>query len=49
MGSLIRRVADEKPALLVPSSAECGFCSITLEECLQRISVPEEAVAVEEF
>ena len=47
IGSLIRRVADEKPALLVPSSAECGFCSITLEECLQRISVPEEALPLQ--
>ena len=49
MGSLIRRVADEKPALVVPSGPECGFCPITLEDCPQRISVPEEAVAVEEF
>ena len=49
MGSLIRRVADEKPALVVPSGTECGFCPITLEDCPQRISVPEEAVAVEEF
>ena len=47
--SLIRRVADEKPALLVPSSTECGFCPITLEDCPQRVSVPAEAVAVEEF
>ena len=48
-GNLIRRVADKNPALVVPSSTECGFCSITLEDCPQRISVPEEAVAVEEF
>ena len=49
LGSLIRRMADEKPALLVPSSTECGFCLITLEDCPQRVSGPEEAVAVEEF
>ena len=49
MGSLIRRVANEKPALLVPSSTECGFCPITLEDCPQRIPVPAESVAVEGF
>ena len=47
MGSLIRRMADEKPALVVPSRTECGFCPITLEDCPQRIPVPEESVAVE--
>ena len=49
LGSLIRRVADKKPALVVPSSTECGFCPITLEDCPQRISAPPEAVAVEGF
>ena len=49
MGSLIRRVANSKPAVAVPSRTECGFCPITLEDCPQRISVPPEAVAVEEF
>ena len=49
MGSLIRRMADKKPALVVPSGTECGFCSITLEDCPQRISAPPEAVAVEGF
>ena len=49
MGSLIRRMADEKPALVVPSRTECGFCPITLEDCPQRIPVPEESVAVEGF
>ena len=44
MGSLIRRVADSKSALVVPSSTECGFCSITLEECPKRTSVPRDAV-----
>ena len=44
MGSLIRRVADSRPALVVPSSTECGFCSITLEECPKRTSVPRDAV-----
>ena len=49
LGSLIRRMADEKPALVVPSSAECSFCPITLEDCPQRVPVPPEAVAVEGF
>ena len=49
MGSLIRRMADKKPALVVPSSAECSFCPMTLEDCPQRILVPEESVAVEGF
>ena len=49
MGSLIRRMADEKPALVVPSSTECGFWPITLADCPQRVSVSEEAVAVEGF
>ena len=47
MGSLILRVANSKPAVAVPSSAECGFCPITLADCPQRVSVPEESVAVE--
>ena len=47
MGSLIRRMADEKSALVVPSSAECSFCPITLADCPQRVLVPEESVAVE--
>ena len=49
MGSLIRRVADEKPALVVPSGTECGFCPITLEDCPQRVSVPEEAAVANRF
>ena len=49
MSSLIRRVADDKPALMVPSSTECGLCPITLKDCPQRVSGPIEAVAVEEF
>ena len=28
MGGQIRRVADEKPAFLVPSSSECALCPI---------------------
>ena len=44
MGSLIRWVADSRPELVVPSSTECGYCSITLEECPKRTSVPRDAV-----
>ena len=46
---LIRRVADGKPAAVVPSAAECNFCPITLEDCPQRLSALDEAVAVEDF
>ena len=42
LGSLIRLVADEKTALLAPSSTECGFCPISLEGCPQRVLVPRE-------
>ncbi len=47
LGSLIRRMADEKTALLAPSSTECGFCPISLEDCPQRVLVPREVVVVE--
>ena len=49
MGSLIRRVANSKPVVAVPSRIECGSWPITLADCPQRVSVPEEAVAVEGF
>ena len=31
LGSLIRRIADDKPAIRVPSASECRFCDITTE------------------
>ncbi len=47
LGSLIRRVADEKTTLPAPSSTECGFCPISLEDCPQRVLVPREVVVGE--
>ena len=40
MGSLIRRVANSKPVVAVPSRTECGSWPITLADCPQRVSVP---------
>ena len=49
LGGLIRRVADGKPAAVVPSAAECNFCPITMEDCHQRVSAPGQAVPVGDF
>ena len=46
LGGLIRRVADKKPALVVPSSTECGFCPITLEDYLSAERCSDEPVQV---
>ena len=37
LGSLIRRLADEKPARRVPSASECRFCDITAADCPERV------------
>lgn len=45
MTRLIRRLASNRPATLVPSRAECRFCEITDKDCPDRVnadSQPEE-------
>ena len=37
LGSLIRRLAADKPAARVPSEHECRFCDITADDCPDRI------------
>ena len=37
LGTLIRRLAADKPTVLVPSRQECRFCDITAEDCPQRV------------
>ena len=38
LGSLIRRLAADKPAARVPSEHECRFCDITAEDCPARVN-----------
>ena len=38
----IRRIADEKPAIHVPSAAECRFCDISALDCPERSMVTLE-------
>ena len=38
LGSLIRRIAADKPAARVPSEHECRFCDITAEDCPARVN-----------
>ena len=38
LGSLIRRIAADKPAARVPSEHECRFCDITTEDCPARVN-----------
>ena len=38
LGSLIRRIADDKPAIRVPSASECRFCDITAEDCAAPVN-----------
>ncbi len=40
--ALIRRVAAAKPAILVPSRAECRFCDITNADCPDRVDQASE-------
>ena len=37
MGTLIQRLASDEPVQRVPSGRECSFCSITSEDCSDRI------------
>ena len=37
LAALIRRLADDAPALKVPSYDECRFCDITSADCPQRV------------
>lgn len=37
LGSLIRRLASENPARIVPSAGECRWCDITAADCPGRI------------
>ena len=37
LGSLIRRLAADKPPARVPSRQECRFCDITAEDCPERL------------
>ena len=46
LGTLIRRLAADKPPARVPSRQECRFCDITGEDCPDRVdegSEPEGA------
>ena len=50
LGSLIRRLADERPVNRVPSSLECRFCDISAEVCPERMqydAVGDEAATEE--
>ena len=41
LGSLMRRLSSEIPAVKVPSEQECAFCPITTEDCEERIALPQ--------
>jgi hypothetical protein len=40
--SLIKRVISDEPARRIPSTSECGFCSITLGDCPDRLEAQAE-------
>ena len=42
LGALIRRIAADKPAALVPSEHECRFCDITTKDCSERVDSDAE-------
>ena len=42
LGSLIRRIASDKPARRVPSLQECRFCGITANDCPVRVDMSPE-------
>ena len=44
LGSLIRSIAADKPAIRVPSTSECRFCDITTEDCPERVDSQAEVV-----
>lgn len=37
LGSLIRRLADERPVNRIPSLMECRFCDISAKVCPERM------------
>ena len=41
LGSLMRRLSSDIPAVKVPSEQECAFCPITTEDCEERIVSPQ--------
>ncbi|MEC8891168.1 MAG: PD-(D/E)XK nuclease family protein [Chloroflexota bacterium] len=52
LGNLMLRLADNKPAIRVPSERECGFCHITAEDCpdrLESIDSSSEPAITEDF
>jgi len=52
LGNLMLRLADNKPAIRVPSERECGFCHITAEDCPDRVDSSEsssDSVITEDF
>ena len=52
LGNLMLRLADNKPAIRVPSERECGFCHITAEDCPDRVDSSEyssDYVITEDF
>ena len=51
LGSLIRRLAADKPAARVPSEHECRFCDISAEDCPDRVDEERqpEKVTTEDF
>ncbi len=42
LGTLIRRIAADKPAARAPSSHECRFCDITADDCPVRVKTIEQ-------
>lgn len=46
---LIRRLASENPARLVPSFGECRFCKIPATECPDRVEEDTSTASVDDF
>ena len=40
--TFMRQIVAREPALHVPSERDCGWCEVSLEDCLERIE-PEVA------
>ena len=51
LGTLIRRLAADKPPTRVPSRQECRFCDISAEDCPDRVDEERqpEKVTTEDF
>ena len=45
----IKRVGGDEPPVKVPSSGECGFCDIPVEDCPERHEATIEAKSTEDF